>query len=607
MESIINNPLNNPNLSFEKNLWGRYSNLHDRLQKKIAYLSSVLNNFTDVQKVKREYYKKVKPLLKDGNNLQKSGENEFQNVVSIVNNNNEKFIEYEDEMYRDIIQCIKDLVDKMKKEKGYYDDFIKNLMSYNDQKKNMEKLKKTYHDSTLHAERTTIDLKEFEIKKKINDTEVINKQIKQLEGISTSCLVIAAKDCKNYVASLDAVNKFRVKLNNQQKELLNMYQILEREDGELYSKVINIINNNRKKILELTNGDIQGTESILSNINVDRDLEALVQKLKKGHYPEEEIKYEHYPTEIDFDKSNDVRDYKVYNETVKTMKSYMGKDIFKDYDESLEEKKNRVRELVTKYFDLNKTTDDKDKEELLQYIKDPRTHKLFLITLSKSRTNNRFCREKPVIELLADILKIILNDAEKSKNYEIAKNCIILSQTFFYLKDKELGSNEENKVYIIEYIRNNKWLTSEDYWTNFCLINLRSEFKKLDNIHSDIGLNIEKDKNINDNIKKKISEVMFSQLLPFVNNMQEFGVKSNIIVKIMDNILKRYNYLNEENAETIFGIINPEPSEIEKIRAENNDNNNNNIINNNDKEPPDEVTKLDSTPLSKKNNNDEKK
>ena len=339
MESIINNPLNNPNLSFEKNLWGRYSNLHDRLQKKIAYLSSVLNNFTDVQKVKREYYKKVKPLLKDGNNLQKSGENEFQNVVSIVNNNNEKFIEYEDEMYRDIIQCIKDLVDKMKKEKGYYDDFIKNLMSYNDQKKNMEKLKKTYHDSTLHAERTTIDLKEFEIKKKINDTEVINKQIKQLEGISTSCLIIAAKDCKNYVTSLDSVNKFRVKLNNQQKELLQMYETLEREDGELYSKVINIIDTHRKKILELTKGDLQNTESIISNINIDRDLESLVQKLKSKHYPEEEIKYEHYPTEIDFDKSNDVKDFKVYNETVKTMQGYIGKDIFRDYDENLEEKK----------------------------------------------------------------------------------------------------------------------------------------------------------------------------------------------------------------------------------------------------------------------------
>ena len=41
MEKLVNNP-NNPELSFEKNLWNQYGPLHDRLQKKIAYLSSVL-------------------------------------------------------------------------------------------------------------------------------------------------------------------------------------------------------------------------------------------------------------------------------------------------------------------------------------------------------------------------------------------------------------------------------------------------------------------------------------------------------------------------------------------------------------------------------------
>ena len=594
----MNNP-NNPELSFEKNLWNQYGPLHDRLQKKIAYLSSVLTNFNSIHKVKKDYYRNVRPLLKDGYNIQKCKESEFQNVVNIVNKNNEKFIEYEDEMYRDIIQCISELVGKMKKEKGFYDDFIKNLNNYNDQKNNMEKLKKTYHDSTLNAEKKTIDLKEYEIKKKLNNSETYNRQIKVMENISNTNLMTAAKDCKAYVNSLENVNKFRVKLNKQQKELLKMYQDLEREDGELYSKVINIINTHRKKILDLTKGDLQTTETILSNINIDRDLLSLVQKLKSRDYPEEEIKYEHYPTEIDFDKSNDIKDYKVYNETVKTMKNVIGNDIFKDYDENLEEKKNKMRELVVKYFDMNKSTDEKDKKELLEYIKDPRTHKLFLITLSKSRTNNRFCRGKDLIELLAEILTIILDNAEKTKNYDVAKNCIILSQTFFYLKEKKDDSKEENKVYIIEYIRNNKWLSSENYWTEFCLFNLLKEFKKLENIHSDIGLNIEKNQNINENIKKKISEVMFSQLLPFVNNMQEFGVNNNIIIKIIDNILKKYNYLNKESTETIFSVIVPDSTVIEKIRAENNNNSN-------AKEPPD-VTKKDPESSKKDGSGDEKK
>ena len=89
---------------------------------------------------------------------------------------------------------------------------------------------------------------------------------------------------------------------------------------------------------------------------------------------------------------------------------------------------------------------------------------------------------------------------------------------------------------------------------------------------------------------------MFSQLLPFVNNMQEFGIISNNIVKIIDSILNQYNYLNKESADTIFSVINPDPSAIEKMRAENS----------NDKEPPDEV-KADSKLSSKDNNGDNKK
>ena len=96
-----------------------------------------------------------------------------------------------------------------------------------------------------------------------------------------------------------------------------------------------------------------------------------------------------------------------------------------------------------------KREDDEDKKQLLEYIQDVRTHELFLIVLSKLRTNNRFCREKPLIELLSEILLIILDNAQKKKDYNSAKNCIILSQTFYY-NDK---SKECNKVYILEYIK----------------------------------------------------------------------------------------------------------------------------------------------------------
>lgn len=107
-----------------------------------------------------------------------------------------------------------------------------------------------------------------------------------------------------------------------------------------------------------------------------------------------------------------------------------------------------MRELIYKFFDMNKVTDNEDRKQLLEYIKDEKTHELFLIVLSKLRTNNRFCREKHLIELVSEILLTILNVAQKNNNYISAKNCVILSQTFYYLDESK------NKVYIVDKIKN---------------------------------------------------------------------------------------------------------------------------------------------------------
>ena len=73
------------------------------------------------------------------------------------------------------------------------------------------------------------------------------------------------------------------------------------------------------------------------------------------------------------------------------MKSYV-KSIFENYDEKLENKKNRFRDLIIKFFDKNRD----DKKPLLKYIEDTRTHGIFLIVLAKLGKNNRFCRDRDI-------------------------------------------------------------------------------------------------------------------------------------------------------------------------------------------------------------------
>ena len=547
-------------INFERYLWNKYQPLHDRLMNKIAYLSKVLASFNDIYHVKKEYYKNIKPLMNNEIPPCKEEDN-IKEVITFVKNTNDKYNEYEKQMYTEIIKNLKDLIEKMKREKNLYDDYVNSLALYNDEKKKMENLKKIYHQNAQIAEKSTLYLKELVIKKKLNNEPLINKQIDLSENESKNRLTAMSKDCTAYIASLDKVNKSRIELNQKQSILLKTYQSLEKDDKTLYSKIMDIMRSYQKKILDYTGEGYNKTEALQKNIDIDRDMRKLIEELRSRDKPEEEIPYVHYPTEIDFDKCSDTKDYKVFNEMVKTIKKYHNR-VFNDYDEKLEEKKNKMRELIYKFFDMNKVTDNEDRKQLLEYIKDEKTHELFLIVLSKLRTNNRFCREKHLIELVSEILLTILNVAQKNNNYISAKNCVILSQTFYYLDESK------NKVYIVDKIKKHPWISSMKFWKDFILIMILKEFKKLEDMNPESKLVIAKNINVTDNIKPKIGEILFSQLLPYVGNMNEFGIKKKYIIKIINDINKRFNYINKANFESIINIVCSTSEEMEQVQKE---------------------------------------
>ena len=544
--------------NFDKYLWNKYVPLHERLMKKISYLSKVLNNFNDIYHVKKDYYKTLKPVINTEIPPCKE-ESNFPNFINIVKTTNDKYIEFEEAMYIEIISNIKDLIEKMKNEKGFYEDYIKYLALYKDEKKKMEKNKNIYHSSAGIAEKSTIYLKDLVIKKKLNNDNIINQQIEISENESKNRLTIMSKDCEAYVKSLDYVNNMRIKLNNKQSKLLKLYEELEKQDKNLYSKVMEIIRKYQRKILDFTGEKISYTEGIIKSINIERDIRELVESLRSREKPEEKIPYIHYPTEIDFDKCNDSKDYKVVNEVVKTIKKYSN-NVFTDYDEALEEKKNKMRDLINKFFDMNRTTDLEDRKNIIEYLKDERTHGLFLIVLSKLRTNNRFCREKSLIDLLSEILMMILDVAEKKKDYVSAKNCIILSQTFYYNDE----SKPDKKAYILENIKKHTWLKSISFWKDFILLMILKEFKKLEEMNTNDNIIIAKNKNISESVKPKIGEVLFSQLLPYIGNMNEFNVDKKLIIKILDDINDRYPYMGQANMEAIYDLVCSSKEELKK-------------------------------------------
>ena len=196
-------------------------------------------------------------------------------------------------------------------------------------------------------------------------------------------------------------------------------------------------------------------------------------------------------------------------------------------------------------------------------LKDVSLHKHVYVILSQLRTSNKFQKSKSLINLLGKCFNILLDNAQANKLYENAKNCIILSQTYYYSED-----DNKTKIYLFEYIKNHKWLTNPGFWRMLIDSNIKSEFERYQKSNPEIDLNVEKNKNIPKRIKDKLSDIIFSQILPFTNNMVDFGIDKRIIVKIIDEFTSKYSFISEHNLAATFGVVSENKEEIERMRKE---------------------------------------
>ena len=86
---------------------------------------------------------------------------------------------------------------------------------------------------------------------------------------------------------------------------------------------------------------------------------------------------------------------------------------------------------------------------------------LFINILNRLRIDGKYKINKEVNYLIGNALNIIFNSLFINKNYDIIKNSIILSQTFYYEDERK------EKKYISELIKNNELLHNEDFWRNY--------------------------------------------------------------------------------------------------------------------------------------------
>ena len=366
----------------------------------------------------------------------------------------------------------------------------------------------------------------------------------------------------NYTSSISKVNDLVIKFNNTQNYIFNSLPDLGNEDGVFFFRLVRLYFQcleNCEKYLNSNKKQMNNSKTVETN----SALKILIEENENKKRYEKKVNLVQYQSDINFNSCKNRNEFDICANTVDTINKYINKDIFKDYNYNQELKNYEESILVKKLFEEKGELSDDMENNFLASLNDPSIYYTVIVVLSQLRTNNKLNKSKSLIKCLGKAFNKILDYAEKNKIYDHAKNCIILSQTYYYQE-----SNEKEKIFLSEEIKNHKWLTSQEFWREFIDCMIRLEFSRLENDLNLPYFSADKKMNITKEIKSKFNDVVFSQLLAYITNMIYFIPDKKIVLKISDEFVQKYNYLSNSNLDTLLGIISQDKEEIEKLRNE---------------------------------------
>ena len=531
-----------------------YENLQKRINEKNEFLEKVFNSFNELNRYLKDFLKRMIQLNSNYTNITFSLEEQnIQETCKLIYQKIIENLEKDSFLVENLLKNISEHIKNFNNEKSFYEEFKKINKELQEEKERLKKNKEIYHKAGKEAEN--------KIKKFVeNNFQILDNLPEESQKELDSIALPPTRALNNYKISVEKVNQLVNKFNNKQSELFDYLPDLGNEDGVFFFRLVKLYLSRLEEGEKYLNTNKKNFNESKS-LETDSKLKELIEKSEINKKDEKPIDLMQYQSGLDFNKCKNKKEFDLIAKSIETINEKINKDIFPNYNYENEFKNYEEGLLIKELFE-DKELDEKKAEKFLDSLKDITVHKGVYIVLSQLRTNSRFQRSKDLIELFGKAFNILLEAAQKNNLYENAKNCIILSQTYFY------SDENKNKIYVFDYIKDNKWLIEPNFWRGFINFMIVKEFERFEKTFPDTIFNIEGNINITKKIKDKLNEVVFSQLLPFVSNMIDFGIDKRIILKITDEFVEKYNYLSPDNLENLFSMISHDKEEIEKLRKE---------------------------------------
>ncbi len=565
---------------YEQHLWNKIDFLHERYHKEHTQMSHFLEIISKFQLACLEFSKSLKTVLNKKLKLADSEEStlykSMESFTKCLLTHSQLFNETNESIKSNLIDPITKVInDSFQKEKEMYNSYCKIRTIYTNSKSSLQKIHKEFESRAKECETLVYNAKKTKMYSLANQEQITKLEAKATESIANTAL------CEDkYINILNEANKARENETSYQKKLQNYYQSI---DNDFYLKIkmmTGFFITSLKKMYTGITIDIDSLADKFNRINAEKDINDFIEKSKTDAKPDKPICFKPYRPAAESinnkkvtSKRRDSVDLNVSLEVIKTFQKIF-KYIRTDLNMDEESKKNRLRLLSNKLFQIENNTNitQKEKDELLIHLKDENSRTYFMKFLSKLKTK-AFKNNENLIKDISEVFLYILEISENEKDYDNAQNCIILSQTFY---------NEENKKkkYLIDYIRSNKWINSIEFWEGIIDFMIQREITKNDEINKNKD---EKEK------KSNIQNIVFSQVFSYTNNMVEFNISKEDIISLVDKFCKKYEIEKEmvdsivDNVNNIVNSKNSEKEKKDKIEEKNNENK----INENKKEEDD--------------------
>ena len=559
---------------YEDHFLGKIDFLHERYHK-------THNNLTNYLEILRKYKIACNDFSKSLGNIIKKNYEIYEDKTSTIYTSiesislnikiqSEEFAECSDFIQTKIIDLIKNtLSESLNKEKNFYSKYIKSCENFKISQKDLETSKSNFESKSKISENCLLNSKALKYSQ--NSSQ---KEVEKSENRANESLHDAVTYENKYFAKINETNKLREEKIKSEIDLLNLYQEI---DIDFYNKIKCIVSfyiATLKKVFLTISNDISWMNEKFKNLNEEKDFNNFIEKNKSHCEKEKEIEFIPYKPTVDINSyiipydniEQDQNQNNINYEVIFSLKEKL-RDVRPDLKFEEEDKKKRLRYLCSKIFQNNSNISflPEEKTELLKFMKEKFCRKYFLIVLSKQRIKGKFKRPKKLLEELAEILDFILEEAEKCKDFDNAKNCMILGQTF-YCEYKKNTDGKMYQKYLFKFIKNDKWYKKKEFWEEMIEFMIETEIKK------NINLNL---KNYNNPVlrQRTLANVGFSQILPYTQNMLDLNFSKEQVTEIAKKFIEKYK-LEDSFAEVIYNNIKESNKIIEDeklIEEEKND------------------------------------